>query len=407
MINRFRGRPAGRLAILLTLLGAATLSQARAGMHDSPAALIEAGEFSRARDAATLELARDAGDPGARFQRARAHGFLGDYDAALADYDDLLSRFPDNVDYVFGRAQVLGWLGRDREALAVIDRAIELAPDYEALWRLKFSLVERLGDDNLEEFRDSAAGRFPNSGWWQRAVPFSPPADDYERTLTVGADVQDLNNSLPGWSGGFAEFGWQASPRRRYSIRTQYSRRFSTTDFGLGAGAEFRLGDRWLAGIELSGASDPDFLASTSWGGHVGRSFEHGWALDLRYRRREFDTATVSAWTATAEKYFGNFRAAYSLAFAHLHGATDALTHIGTLNWYRGENHSYGITLALGEEAEVVAPGQVLQTDVNSISFTGRHRLSGQWSLSWFAGTHEQGDLYRRRYVGLAAAYRF
>lgn len=407
MNNRFRGRRFGRLAILLTLLVGATLSQAREGMSDSPAALIEAGEFFRARDTATLELARDADDLAARFQRARANGFLGDYDAALADYDVLLARFPDNVDYVFGRAQVLGWLGRDREALDVVDRAIELAPGYEALWRLKFSLVERLGDENLDEFRDSAAGRFPNAGWWQRAVAPSPRADDYERTLTVGADVQDLDKSLPGWSGGFAELSWQASPRRSYSIRTLYSRRFSTTDLGVGAGAEFRFGDRWLAGIELDAASDPDFLASTSWGGHVGRSFEHGWVLGLRYRRREFDTATVSAWTATAEKYFGNFRAAYSLAFAHLHGATDALTHIGTLNWYRGEHHSYGITLATGEEAEVVAPGQVLQTDVSSISLTGRHRLSGQWGLSWFAGTHEQGDLYRRRYVGLAAAYRF
>jgi len=108
---------------------------------------------------------------------------------------------------------------------------------------------------------------------------------------------------------------------------------------------------------------------------------------------------------ARPERYFGNYRAAYTLNASRLHGAATSLSHVVSLGWYPREGLALGIVAATGEEAEVIAPGQILETDVDSITLTGRHALTPRISLDWWLGTHAQGDIYRRRYAGLAVRY--
>ncbi|MDX1500339.1 MAG: YaiO family outer membrane beta-barrel protein, partial [Woeseiaceae bacterium] len=66
-----------------------------------------------------------------------------------------------------------------------------------------------------------------------------------------------------------------------------------------------------------------------------------------------------------------------------------------------------GVAWTEGREAEAVAAGTVLETDVSGITVTGRHGLGRRWTVDWWLGTQEQGDFYRRRYAGLALAVEF
>jgi YaiO family outer membrane protein len=113
----------------------------------------------------------------------------------------------------------------------------------------------------------------------------------------------------------------------------------------------------------------------------------------------------VSTWSAEAERYFGDYRAAYTLNASRLHGATTSLSHVLSLGWYPREGLALGVVAATGQEAEVIAPGQILETDVDSFTLTGRHALTPRITLDWWLGTHAQGDIYRRRYAGLAVRY--
>jgi hypothetical protein len=76
--------------------------------------------------------------------------------------------------------------------------------------------------------------------------------------------------------------------------------------------------------------------------------------------------------------------------------------HALTLGWYPSEKRTLGLTIGAGEEIETVGLDQLLRTRVSSLTVNGRETLSPRVSLSWWLGTHEQGDLYRRRYGGIS-----
>ncbi len=89
----------------------------------SPAWMKEA----RAEVAAACErLAADPHDADARRQRALARENLGDYDAALEDWDGLLAADPEHSADHRGRAWTLYLAERDTEAFRAIDRAVAL-----------------------------------------------------------------------------------------------------------------------------------------------------------------------------------------------------------------------------------------------------------------------------------------
>lgn len=344
--------------------------------------------------------------PAERFATARALGEAGNDADALAMLDALRQQFPDDVDYALARAQVLARQQRDMEALAELTVASELAPGYEAVWRLRYGLQARQpgkeAGRKLDELRDEASRRFPEANWWQQPQIEAPR----RWTLSAGIGVDTLDNDQPNWNEQFFEAQFEHSAAARYRLRAARSSRFDAADGQYGLGAEWRFSDDWFAGMDANFSSDPRFLPDRDLGGHVGRTLADGWVAGLRYRHRSFPTATVNTVIGSAEKYFGSFRAAYSLSISRLDGAGNTLGHGFVVNWYLDDRHSFGVSLATGDEAEAIGPGQVLETRVRGLSVSGRHGVSNRMGISWYAGLHEQGDFYRRHYVGLAVSIR-
>ena len=339
-----------------------------------------------------------------RFQRAQLRSRIGENQAALADYDALIKRFPHDVDYRFGRGNILGRLGRDQEALEDLALAVELAPDYEDVWALRYRLALRQPDnaEQILQLRAQSEARFPLADWWQALPPETPNAS--RMTLLVGSSIDDLNNGLPGWNEQFAEIGFVADDRWTLSARAARAQRFRASDVAVSVGAELRVDDRWEAGLNVGATPDAEFYARRQLRAHLLRRLPSAWSVDLAYGRREFATATVSLWQLTTEKYFGDYRAAHTLTVARLHGATTSVGHSVSLTRYWSERLSLGIGIAVGDEAEVIAPGQVLETDVSAMTLNGRYRICERLSLSAWLGVQEQGDFYRRQYAGLAVS---
>lgn len=348
------------------------------------------------------ELAITPGDDAKRFELARILARREQYVQALAHYELLVREHPENVDYSFGRAQVLAWMGSDAKALTELERAKRLAPDYEDVWKLHFALANRQPehDTNIDALRADAKTRFPTSTWWQDLGT----DQEFEWHLTVGGVYENLSDGLPDWNSQSAELSWQRTSGSLYFSRLTRDERFDQTDTQFAVGSEWHLPGAWFAGLALTTSDNPSFQPKTGATAHVGRSLAAGWGLDFRWQQKRYDTATVSTYTALAEKYFGNYRAAYSLNASRLHGEQTSLAHLLTLNWYVTDRTSFGIVMATGEEAEVIVPGQILQTDIRNVTLSGRHKLNHRMTLNWWAGTHEQGIFYRRTYVGMAVS---
>jgi len=339
-------------------------------------------------------------NPGDRFQHARTLMHEGNHEAALAAFDTLVGEYPEDVDFAFARAQALTALGRRNEAVDQLDAAIQLAPDYEDVWRARHRLVAQEQDSvDLAAFRERAAQQFPQSTWWQE-----PEAPETQRwTLLMGAGADQLSDGFDSWNNQFAELHFAHNTRQRYAIRVARDARGSSDDISTGASMSFNH-ETWFTGASLSFSSSPDFQSDASLDAHVGRPFGDGWSGVLRYRYRGFENATVSGVVLGVEKYFGDYRIAYDLGASRLHGASSFMNHVLTGNWFYRDEASVGVSLSTGREAEAIGGGRVLETDVAGIAISGRHPLSERVGLQWWLGLHEQGDLYRRRFLGMAVS---
>ncbi len=346
-------------------------------------------------------------DPAARF--ARAQKLLRDDQpaAALQDFSALAARYPDNVDYAFGRAQALARLGRTREANDELVRGIALAPDYEALWRFRFSLAaahpEIIDTGELAALRDDARQRFPAATWWQR----SDSSEDWRGQLMLAASVENLSNSQPDWNNQSLRIDWKATDSLQLFASVGRNERFNEPDTPVSAGARVEFLDLWHAGLEFAGTNNANFLPGSGYTAYAGRRFDHGWAGEVRAQRRNYETATVTIWSGRAERYFSDYRAAYTLYVSRLHGLANAVSHAFTLDWYRSDDFSAGVTVAFGDENEAIGPGTVLESAVKSVTLNGRYALNRRFSLNGWVGVHEQGDFYRRQYAGIAVTAGF
>jgi YaiO family outer membrane protein len=366
------------------------------------AAAIERQDYAAAAKLLRGQLASGPEDQAVRFTLARVLAWSGDYDGAISEYDALLAASPADVDYSFGRAQALAWAGRDEAALDEVARARALAPDYEDVWRLELSLLERdaAASSQLQQFREQAARRFPSSDWWREPEARAPA--DVPTQLTAGAVQQSLSTSAPDWSTRFI----QVSHRRQsggslYATITQEGR-FGEHDSVLVGGGDWKASEHWTVGAELGLAPQADFVprhAATVW---ALRALPRGWETELRLRYRDYSDATVTMTGFTFARYFGDFRAAYGLDLAELDGEATSAAHSATLNYYRSARTQFNFSVVEGQEAESTGPHEVLRTDVSGFAAGGKQALGERWSLAWWVGSTRQGDLYRRRYVGIA-----
>lgn len=346
-------------------------------------------------------------DPAARF--ARAQQLLRDDEpaTALQDFSALAARYPENVDYALGRAQALARLGRTRDANDELVRGIALAPDYETLWRLRFSLVaahpQIFDTRELAVLRHDARQRFPAATWWQRTDNTS----DWRGQVMLAASVEDLSNNQPDWNNQSLRIDWKATDSLQVFASIGRNERFNEPDTPVSAGARVAFLDLWHAGLEFESANNSNFLPDSGYTAYAGRRFDQGWVGEVRAQRRNYDTATVTIWSARTERYFSDYRAAYTLYVSRLHGLANAVSHAFTLDWYRSADFSAGVTVAFGDENEAIGPGLVLESSVASVTITARYALNRRFGLNGWVGVHEQGDFYRRQYAGIAVTAGF
>lgn len=346
-------------------------------------------------------------DPAERFAAGRALLDGGALDDALPVFDELVQQYPGNADYLLVRGITLARLERDAEALADFDRTIELAPDYEDAWQWRHRVLARSDDATLQARHEvlaaEAAERFPAAAWWQLPVEQVEPA---VTSLLVGLQFDTLSNDTPSWNQQFVELSRERRGAWRLSAIATRDERFEQSDTTIGLGGDFTPGGEWTIGGALAFADDPAFQPETAIGLHAGRGFGDGWLVDLGFQQRDYAETRMTGWTARIERYAGNWRFAWQTGLSRLDESSYEDAHNLTADWYYGNGGVVGATINAGTEVEVISPGNILETDVSGISLHGRHPLSDRFTLHWWLGTQDQGDFYRRDYVGLAVSAR-
>ena len=339
--------------------------------------------------------------PEHRYQSARAAAQAGEFERALQEYESLLLEDANNVDYLFGYGQALFWSNDVRRSIQILEKARKRAPDYEDIWKLEYRAlnieVRNQSRESIDEFRQLAVERFPDADWYRETD--ETVSRKYRWEFSAGRE--QLDNDAPDWEHVNFFIGRKLTEKALVTLSAGTFSRFGEWDTRFGTGASLDVGENWTVFGGFAVSSSPNFLPESAIDLGLSRRFERGWVGGARWRRRDYEASSVDSFGLITERYFGKYRIAYSLDSAHL-SSEQALVHALTVNFYADSGDQLGVVLATGEEVEIIGPGQLLKTDVDSIALTGRHPINEHLSFGWLLSTHRQGDFYRRNAIGVS-----
>jgi YaiO family outer membrane protein len=357
---------------------------------------------SNTRYSASQALSSD--DAATRFSRAQAYMQAGKYQAALDEYTTLMIIEPNDVDYVFGRAQALFLSGETIASLRCSARARELAPDYEDVWKFELRVLSerhgRLARHEAREFRATARSQFPDASWLAEPIPQTAFRWEF------GADREHLDNGAPDWQKTYVYVDHRGDSGNVVHLTAAAFRRFDLSDTEFGVGSTMNISNYWLLTGAVNIGSDANFLPRYTLDAGASRKFDHGWIAGLSGRNRHYSNDTVSTLGLHVERYFGKYRFAYSFASSRLHSEV-ANVQSAAFGVYADSGHQFGMSIGAGEEVEMVAAGQLLRTSITTVSLTGRHPIGKFINLVWRLGRHRQGSLYQRELIGVSLAGAF
>lgn len=225
----------------------------------------------------------------------------------------------------------------------------------------------------------------------------------------AGFTYERLDHDLPDWKSAYLELTHDFAARQTLHGLVRETDRFDQRDTELAAGYYHPFGAAWTALVEASASPDHHVLPKSSLLGQMSWIAGAGWVASAGLRYSEYTEASTRLLIGTLERYFGAWRAGYTLYNGKPEDAGSATTHRVALDhYYYGERSRIGVGVAWGREVEHVGPPVGLITsDVRAVALLGRHWITPGWALTWEAGTHEQGDLYRRTGVRLGLRHHF
>ena len=232
---------------------------------------------------------------------------------------------------------------------------------------------------------------------------------NYPRTeLEAGYGQETLTNNGSNWRVAHLDLSRQIADRYTIYGGLRGTRRFGLEDTDATLGLYYPLDATWTSVLELGVSPSHHVLPKYALFGQLQKALGGGWGANVGLRHSEYERSIVDVLSTSAERYWGQWRGAYTLYVGRPQGASLASAHRFQLTHYYGDRNSIGVAYTTGRELEnVAAPLGVLSTDVKDWTLSGRHWFSNAWALTYDLVSHEQGGLYRRQGLRLGVRHSF
>ncbi len=225
--------------------------------------------------------------------------------------------------------------------------------------------------------------------------------------IELSTSYESLNHGYAPWLSVALDVSKKLANRRVIYGALRETSRFSLRDQEVMGGVYLPLGKRWLAQVEASVSPSHRVLAKWSAFGQLGRELGRGWVAQAGFRRTAYNQTNANLSVTTIERYWKNYRAAYSLYVSHLPGAGVATSHSMQANYYYRERNSLGLTVAAGQELTNLGARGLLRTEARGVALSGRHDLNQRGTFSYDLNWNRQGDIYTRKGVRLGFRFHF
>ena len=140
---------------------------------------------------------------------------------------------------------------------------------------------------------------------------------------------------------------------------------------------------------------------------HLTYNLAGGWGVGFGVRQSDYNFATHSLLSVSAERYLGNLRGAYTLYSNRTEGTDAGSTQRWQVNYFYGERNTVGLSYTTGRDIEnLINPLGLALSDVRDLTLSGRHWVSTNWALTYDLLSHD-GGLSRRQGLRLGVSRSF
>ena len=226
--------------------------------------------------------------------------------------------------------------------------------------------------------------------------------------LEIGFSYGKLNNGYDNWRSVYVSGQSEFGPGKGVYGTLSKVERFAESDRELLAGAYMPLGGRFSGVVEGS-VSDVHLLQPKySALGQVSYQTESGWGASVGLRHTDYNDYGLNVKSATVERYWGSYRAAYTYTVSNLaYHPESATSNYFQANYYYGERNNVGLSYTSGHDVFVYQDFAPTISDTRSIALSGAHWVTKDWAITHELVYHQQDDYYIRKGISLGFRYRF
>ena len=214
--------------------------------------------------------------------------------------------------------------------------------------------------------------------------------------IEAGIGRERLSNGSTHWTEEFVVLTHDTAGRAQtISARLSQTERFGLNDTTATFAGSARLSMNVVGTAELGVSPTHRVLAKQSLQSGLSVALQDGFGISVNLRQIDYNSTRLRGADFTAERYFGNYRVAYSLHPSRSSTAGNALGHRLQFGRFYGDDNQVQVLLAGGSEVDRPEVGIINQSQVRAIALFGRHWLTPYWAIA-YAASHTRQEQTRR-----------
>lgn len=228
------------------------------------------------------------------------------------------------------------------------------------------------------------------------------------RTLIdVGLSREKLSTNTPDWREEYIAISYRSADRTQTgSAKIARTERFGASDATATLSGAAKLASNLTGSAEMAISSTHRIQPKRSLQAGLSLSLTDGWGVGGGLKQVTYNASVLRVADVTLERYWGNYRVAYSIHPTHSNIAGSALGHRLQMSRYYGDDNSVSLLFAAGSEVDRPEVGIFTKSTVRAVALFGQHGLSGSWALG-YALSHTSQAGTRRDGFSLSAIYKY
>ncbi len=358
-----------------------------------------------------LETARgrNSYDYETQYLLARCYAWNGQVDNSLTLLNKLLTITPLNTDLLLSKATFLSWQNKTTEALQLLEKARNVNPNYQDVWKLELKLLNNQSGTLAEQKFDSLAQQylasFSDAEYIQSLQTSFHQFSRNRQMLGVVPGYEILDNKAPDWKSLVIDYIYD-TPEWTYTGEFLQVERYAINDQQVSLEVTRKnLSQHFVTGY-LSISSRSKLLSVWTGAIKVNKVWQKNRNTELRYKHSAYDKLQVDNIKLAYSQVWKKLEPKLHVMIATFNNSQYTLGYLVQASYHFNDAKLIRASYGQNKEAEYLPDG-FTTFKVSSISIDGRIQLDKHWRVT-LALTHNiQGSVYKRNGLHTSIFYRF